>query len=246
MQILRVRRGFQADHSSSSYLFYAADKPVSEQGRRIARRYSSRADVDKRSVRYEKWGDSDLSYDAYKALMAEHYDVMVSESYGWWTFIIAVPNDAKTKSLGKQFADASDELGIDVARFGSRWAISIQCELDHGSSAMDSADPFAYLAKRLAKVRQEIIGGDFSFLTAVVDFYNSDEESEELQSNVASPQLRDETRTKQQLQEQCDRRNVRYLKSWTKAQLHEALQRRARGGSLSAAAKSLLDCLDRL
>jgi len=54
MQILRVRRGFQADHSSSSYLFYAADKPVSEQGRRIAHKYSSRADVDKRSVQYQR------------------------------------------------------------------------------------------------------------------------------------------------------------------------------------------------
>ena len=52
MRILRVRRGFQADHSSSSYLFYAADRPVSDKGQRVAHRFSSRADVDERSARY--------------------------------------------------------------------------------------------------------------------------------------------------------------------------------------------------
>jgi radical SAM protein with 4Fe4S-binding SPASM domain len=35
MRILRFRRGFQADHSSSSYLFYAVDRPVSAEGRAL-------------------------------------------------------------------------------------------------------------------------------------------------------------------------------------------------------------------
>jgi hypothetical protein len=56
MRILRIRPGFQADHSSSSYLFYAADHPVPEKGRKIAHRYSSRAEVDDRTARYLKWG----------------------------------------------------------------------------------------------------------------------------------------------------------------------------------------------
>ena len=185
MQILRVRRGFQADHSSSSYLFYAADKPVSEQGRRIAHRYSSRADVDKHSVRYQKWGDSDLSFGAYKALMAEHYDVMVSESYDWWTFIIAVPNSDTTKTLAKQFADArgGDDMGVDVERYGSRWAVSVYCALDQGCFAMDDDDPFEHLVKLLVKVRKEIIGGDFSFLTAVARFYGDSEQESEAQES---------------------------------------------------------------
>ena len=69
MRILRVRRGFQADHSSSSYLFYAADHPVSAQGQAVAHRYSSRAEVDDRTVRYQKWGESDLNPQAYRALL---------------------------------------------------------------------------------------------------------------------------------------------------------------------------------
>ena len=58
MRILRVRRGFQADHSSSSYLFYAAERPVSAAGQKVAHRYSSRAEVDDRYARYVKWGES--------------------------------------------------------------------------------------------------------------------------------------------------------------------------------------------
>ena len=53
MQILRSRHGFQADHSSSSYLFYAADHPVSAKGRQVAHRFSSRAEVNERTARYQ-------------------------------------------------------------------------------------------------------------------------------------------------------------------------------------------------
>jgi hypothetical protein len=70
MRILRVRHGFQADHSSSSYLFYAVDHDVSAEGQAVAHRYSSRAEVDDRTVRYLKWGESSLSSDAYEALAA--------------------------------------------------------------------------------------------------------------------------------------------------------------------------------
>lgn len=70
MRILRLRRGFQADHSSSSYLFYAVDRAVSAKGQQLAHRYSSRAEVDESSASYHKWGDSELSEEAYKACWA--------------------------------------------------------------------------------------------------------------------------------------------------------------------------------
>src|SRR5260370_27608986 len=80
MRILRIRPGFQADHSSSSYLFYAVDGEVSAAGQRVAHRFSSRAEVDERFARYQKWGESELSDNAYRELLGEHYDVMASES----------------------------------------------------------------------------------------------------------------------------------------------------------------------
>jgi hypothetical protein len=255
MQILRVRRGFQTDHSSSSYLFYAADKPVSEQGRRIAHRYSSRAEVDKRSVRYHKWGDYPLSEDAYKALLAEHYDVMVSESYDWWTFMIAVPQTAETKPLPTRYSDARgyDDLGVGIEKFGSRWAISIYCVLDYNELAPEFVDddPMENLVDLLVAVRKEIMKGVFSFLDAVVEFYG--EEAEQRQADelgeVARP---DYSLTKAQLEAECRRRGITVRKKWNKDQLRAALdkqpgkERRAQGKALSRTARQLLDCLGRV
>ena len=118
MRILRVRRGFQADHSSSSYLFYAVDHPVSAEGRAVARRYSSRAEVHDRTVRYQKWGESDLNSHAYKALLGAHYDVMVSESYDWWTLMIALPKTPQTQASWPH----SPRPAATTTR-GSRWRI---------------------------------------------------------------------------------------------------------------------------
>ena len=255
MQILRIRRGFQADHSSSSYLFYAADKPVSEQGRRLSRRYSSRAEVGKRSVRYLKWGESSLSENAYKALLAEHYDVMVSESYDWWTFTIAVPQTAKTKPLPTRYSEARgyDDLGVDVERFGARWAVSIYCVLDYNELAPQFADddPMERLVKMLVALRKEIMNGDLSFLDAVVKFYTDDEEQlgEEGQS---SPAWRDPSLTKVQLQAECLHHGIAIRKTWTKDQLRAALEKQPRGErrvqrkGLSRPALELLGCLGRV
>jgi len=99
IRILRWRRGSQADHSSSSRLFCAAGQRVGAEGQAIAHRLSSRAEVGKRTARYLKWGESDLSFSAYKALLEKHYDVMVSESYGWWSMLIAVPKTAEMQRL---------------------------------------------------------------------------------------------------------------------------------------------------
>src|SRR5438128_11444703 len=99
MRVLRIRRGFQADHSSSSYLFYAVDREVSAAGQAVAHRFSSRAEVDEHAARYHKWGESELSSEAYTALLGEHYDVMASESYDWWTLMIGVPKTPQMQEL---------------------------------------------------------------------------------------------------------------------------------------------------
>jgi hypothetical protein len=251
MQVLQVRRGFQADHSSSSYLFYAADKPVSKQGRRIAQRYSSRAEVDKRSVRYHKWGDYTLSESAYKALLSEHYDVMVSESYDWWIFTIAVPQTAKTKPLPTRYSDARgyDDLGVDVEKFGSRWAVSIYCVLDYNELAPEFADddPMENLVELLVAVRKEIMKGDFSLLDAVVGFYGEEAEQHPADENPQTPRP-GPMPTKAQLEAECRRRGITVRKTWTKDQLRIALEeqprseRRTQVKGLSRRARQLLDC----
>src|SRR5262249_3627462 len=159
VRILRTRRGFQADHSSSSYLFYAADHPVSAKGQQIAHRFSSRADVDEHFARYQKWGDYELSWDAYKALLSEHYDVMASESYDWWTLMIAVPKTAATQALLAPFRDArgGDDLGVEVEDYGRRLVAIVYCMFEYDGPAFEyHEDPLEHLVELLVEIRGEI------------------------------------------------------------------------------------------
>ncbi len=181
MQVLRVRSGFQADHSSSSYLFYAVDQPVSAEGQRVAHRYSSRAEVDRRSARYIKWGESDLASGAFQALLTKHYDVMISESYSWWTLKVAVPKTPEMKKLLAPFRDARgyDDLGVDVDDYRSRLVVTVFCTFSADGGEFPCSDVFKYLVKRLAKVRKEILQGNVSFLEAVASYYDAGEEEDE-------------------------------------------------------------------
>jgi hypothetical protein len=239
MRILRVRPGFQADHSSSSYLFYAVDRPVSAAGQQVAHRFSSRAEVDERSVSYQKWGESELSSQAYPALLGEHYDVMASESYDRWTLMIAVPKTPQMQRLLQPFHDIDDGefTRLDVHDYGKRLAIEIFCEFDYEGPVFSwGEDALEELVELLAEIRGEILGGDVSFLQAVADFYGADEEEEEDEEVETEPAPAEPPAdwSKGQLQEECARRGIAFAKSWTKAQLREAL-RSASGAPVSRA-----------
>jgi hypothetical protein len=232
MRILRVRRGFQADHSSSSYLFYAVDHEVSRKGQEIAHRYSSRAEVDERYARYLKWGESSLSPDAFEALLDEHYDVMAEESYGWWTLMIAVPKTPEMDSRLAPFFDARgyDDQGVEVLEFAKRLVVTIYCHFEgDGVNFGDDydGDPHEDLVDLLAKIRAELIKGDTSFLTAVAEFYDGleeddeDEEDADRATDSSAPSF--EGMSKAELQQECERRGITYRKSWRKDELQEAL-----------------------
>jgi hypothetical protein len=261
MRILRVRRGFQADHSSSSYLFYAVDHEVSKRGQEIAHRYSSRADVDERTARYIKWGESSLSSSAFEQLLDEHYDVMAEESYSWWTLMIAVPKTAELKSILAPFKQArgDNDRGVEVIEYPKRMAIAVYCQFEGEgvNFASRDGDPLQRLVELLAKIRAEIIEGNTSFLTAVAEFYNAlDEEEDEEESSDDRSATSFDNMTKTELQLECERRGIACRKSWTKARLQEALApppaARGRGKpdskanppKLSRAAKSIVGQLE--
>jgi hypothetical protein len=266
MRILRLRRGFQADHSSSSYLFYAVDHPVSAAGKKVAHRFSSRAEVDERSVRYQKWGESELSWEADKALLGEHYDVMASESYDWWTLMMAVPRTAATQALLAPFVDArgSDDLGVEVEDYGRRLAVAVHCMFDYSRPIFEyDEDTLDTLVDLLAVIRGEILKGDVSFLQAVASFYGADEDEEDEDGEEDTQPARSarslEGLSKAELQQECADRGIPFRKAWTKDQLRAALaaaDRRtaspsppARGTSggrpprLSKAARQIVDSL---
>lgn len=250
MRIVNLRLGFQADHSSSSYLFYAADRPVGTEGQRLAHRFSSRADVDARRARYQKWGESELRSEAFGALLGAHYDVMVSESYDWWTFRIAVPKNARTRALLGPFADARgvDDLGVDLEEYGQRLGVVVHCRIDGGAPVFDALhddDPFENIVELLVAVRRELLGGDVTFLRAVADYYEADLDGDDDRDDEDDEGEGDESdgdegavndlaalgrRTKADLRRECERRGVATKASWTKAELLAALAKRATAG----------------
>ena len=263
MRILRVRRGFQADHSSSSYLFYAVDQPISAEGREVAHRYSSRAEVHDRTVRYQKWGESDLNPHAYKALLGEHYDVMVSESYDWWTLMIALPKTPQTQALLAPFTDArgSDDQGVEVVDYGQRLVVVISCAFEGNGVEFAGYDEDALetLVDLLVKVRAELIDGDVSFLEAVVSFYDGGETGEDEDGDQCPeppPIAALDALSKSELQQQCATRGIVFRKSWTKAQLRAALaatvptppgaRPKRRAPRLSRAAQKIVGQLERV
>jgi hypothetical protein len=269
MRILRIRPGFQADHSSSSYLFYAVDRPVRAKGQQVAHRFSSRAEVDEHTARYHKWGERELSWDTYKALLTEHYDVMASESYDWWTLMIAVPKTADMQSLLAPFQDARgyDDLGIDVEDYGRRLVINVYCMFDYGGPLFEFSydeDSLEQLVEMLAEIRGEILQDNVSFLQAVASYYGADEDEEEEPAD--SQELAGSARrgaadlSKAELQQECTSRGIDFRKSWTKDQLRAALRAAGQGpapvksagrgakgrpAKLSPAARNIVASLDR-
>jgi hypothetical protein len=261
MRILRIRPGFQADHSSSSYLFYAVDQPVSAAGQRVAHRFSSRAEVDEQFASYQKWCESSLSPDAFPALLGEHYDVMASESYDSWTLMIAVPKTLQMEQLLRPFHDLDDGefTRLDVHDYRKRLVVEVFCEFDAEGPLWNwGEDVFEELVELLAVVRKELLQGNVSFLEAVAQFYGAGAEDGEDSGHEATapPSEPPAEWTRAELQQECTRRGVAFRKSWTKDQLREALTaaagpttRPGRGGKppkLSRAARRIVDSLTHL
>jgi hypothetical protein len=237
------------------------DHPVSAEGRAVARRYSSRAEVHDRTVRYHKWGESELNSQAYKALLGAHYDVMASESYDWWTLIIALPKTPQTQTLLAPFTDARgyDDQGVEVEDYGKWLVVVIYCAFEgNGVEFADyDEDALETLVDLLVKVRAELIGGDTSFLEAVVSFYGGDEADEDDGERPTPPSITAlDALSKGELQQQCEARGIAYRKSWTKAQLRDVLAaaapsppragRKGRAPRLSRAAQKIVDQLERV
>jgi hypothetical protein len=254
MRILRIRHGFQADHSSSSYLFYAVDGAVSAAGQRVAHRFSSSADVDEQFARYTKWGDYELSESAYKELLGQYYDVMASESYERWTLMIAVPKTREMEERLRPYHDLDDGefVRLDVHDYGKRLAVEVFCEFDYeGPLFRWEEDELEDLAELLAEIRQEIMQGNVSFLEAVAQYYQVGfEDGEDGEAEATAPPAE---WSRAELQAECRRRGVPFRKSWTKDQLRDALAagvraavRPGRSGKppkLSRAAKRIVDSL---
>ncbi len=138
MRILSIRKGFQADHSSTSYEFFAVEKSLNRSEREAVADLSSRANPTKRRVSFIYHGDwSDLP-GGWEPLMKSYYDVMYSESYDWWTLAMGFEMGQKgIKELSAYEFSGSDEMGVTIQSKGNRAIVSIACRLDPGFDLND-------------------------------------------------------------------------------------------------------------
>jgi hypothetical protein len=202
MKILSVRRGFLADHSSTSYEFLAIDKPLDSKARAAVSRLSSRARPSARRVSFIYHAEGYDIPGGWEPLLLKHYDVMYSESYDWWTFAVAfnTKNKSLVSKLKKYAFYGADDLGVSVQHKRDRVIVTISCMLDagavstgaweeqyHGDDDDEEEDVFEEsgvatddsLLDFLAELRSCLKRGECEPLYAVWKEYGLDDDEEE-------------------------------------------------------------------
>ena len=193
MKIISERKGFQADHSSTSYEFLAIDRKLNKADKADVSKLSSRAYPNSKQVSFVYNGDySDLP-GGWMPLIEKYYDVMYSESYGWWTLAFAFNTDEITMDEIEKYEFSNyDDLGVSVRRSSSRVIIGVYCRLDAASLLHDSySDRHDYyndcfddddkdpVLKLLVKNRRFLKNGNYGLLYGVWEKYvdHDDDES---------------------------------------------------------------------
>lgn len=190
MKIISIRNGFTADHSSTSYEFLAIDRPLDAQARAEVAKLSRRATPTERQVSFIYNADGYDIPGGWESLMSQYYDVMVSESYDWWTFAIAFNAPPEQREAVAQYAfRGTDDLGVDITTVDDRVIISILAYLDPealyelsstpGRRRRGGGDPMEALPQLLSDIRQQLIAGDYRALYAVWEEYGYEEEAVE-------------------------------------------------------------------
>lgn len=169
MKILSVRKGFQADHSSTSYEFLAIDKPLGPAECKAVAKLSSRASPTKRTVSFIYHAEGYDIPGGWEPLMKKYYDVMYSESYDWWTLVMAFNANQKTiKEIRKYDFSGKDDMGVSVVSKGDRVIVAIHCRL----GVMESNGSLLNL---LAQNREYLQKGDYRLLYGVWKKYGDAE-----------------------------------------------------------------------
>jgi len=207
MRILTIRRGFQADHSSTSYEFFAVDNALTPSQRGSVANLSSRANPTKRRVSFIYHGEwSDLP-GGWAPLMEKYYDVVYSESYGWWTLAMAfVLGPKNIKEISRYEFNGTDDMGVAMESKDKRIIVSIHCRLDPGFLFDEGHSNYDYyddevddeddevedglesgdnLLDLLAQNREYLRKGDYRLLYGIWQIYGADiEDDEEFEEGI--------------------------------------------------------------
>ncbi len=177
MRIISVRHGLQADHSSSTYEFYALERLSPEQRRAIADLTGEQPRGRKLRLHWE--GEGELSQEWEDALLTMGYDILISESYDWWAAQLSLPYDEK---LAQQLSDLEceyDANGVQIRCAGERLIVYFGFHMDYEAAYEALGEnPFAGLADLFEQVRTELLAGDMSVPLVFCELYGDLEEEE--------------------------------------------------------------------
>ena len=185
MKILSVRKGFLADHSSTSYEFLAVDTPLDKKAKESVSRLSSRVRPTSRRASFIYHGDFADLRGGWEPLMTKYYDVMYSESYDWWTLAMAFDANKKQLSQLERYSfSGEDDLGVYAQANGNRAIVSVHCVLQSDAFFSLSEDRYDEnednssdeILDMLRSIRKQIRDGDYSALYAVWEKYGVVEE----------------------------------------------------------------------
>lgn len=203
MKIISVRKGFTADHSSTSYEFLAIDKPLNQEEINNVSSLSSRANPDNRNVRFTYNGDFYDLPGGWWPLLEKHYDIMYSESYDWWLFAVAFPDSENQQEISRYAFDGLEDLGVNIDIIEGRIIVSFNCVLEYGEAykiLYSNTNNYGYknkeyeledylnddpLLQLLADIRSQLMDGNYRVFDIFWHEYGeplySQEEIEELE-----------------------------------------------------------------
>ncbi len=189
MRIISIKRGFTADHSSTSYQFLAVDKPLNKEEIEEVRSLSSRARPNSRKVSFNHNIDGYGTPRGRTNLLKNYYDVMYCEDYDFYNLSIALNVDEKQKmQIYRYEFDGEDEngfeTGIDVEEYGKRVIITIRCQINEDylyrgiSIDNDKMNTDDDLLNLLTKLREMVKQNNYDGLYAVVKKFGTDDDLE--------------------------------------------------------------------
>ena len=132
MRIISVKKGFTADHSSTSYEFAVVDQLLTNSKKAEVMKLSSRAKVTARKASFHYHGESADLPEKYISLMEKYYDVMYSESYDYWTLSVAFVSKAPNKNEIYGYEFYGDGGCVEVCEKGGKTIVSMGAYLDMG------------------------------------------------------------------------------------------------------------------
>lgn len=180
MRIWSIRRSFDADHSSSTYEFFALDNLTQEQEHAVRALTGEPA---RRHLEFQYKGDwSDIPTDWPQKLLTMGYDILVSESYDWWSVHLSLPyNPTLFVRLGAYECEY-DSCGFHAQEIDGRMILYFGMQLDYGAAyGIFGEDMFEGLARLFTTARDELLAGDLSVVWAVFEMYCGGAEDEDIE-----------------------------------------------------------------